>query len=607
MAAKASTVLEARVMAGKELTQMANRRLFHAEKAAFAAITVSVFLSLAYVLTRGFTVTDMREMGQFGRSTFMPVSVVACVSLSIVALVTSTGIIMTEATGRRLDILRITPLSLQTIVLGKGIAVFARSGLVMMLLLPVLGAAQLFGGVSAGDIVKTTVMTLADVFLLTSAGLAVSAGARTVTDRAVRSAEVVFLWFVLTGVVSYGAGVAGRSLSSWPQAVSTAAAISPIGAWSLHVMSLLTWPGLAASAAVAVLSGLVFLRVSVRSLTRSVAAAESASEEPKLKDLLAGLKRLKWRPDFLKGAESQRDWAGTLVGSQLTQVSLAAVLFPLAAGVPQIMIFTLYAITNRHGYSDYPWFVAMTMGTAVTAMLGVQSCGAFAREKARHTAEILASTPAGGEEMIWWKGAAIGASQAPSIAICLLFMGLGTFGETGSAATTAINILGFASLAVLVLVLGTAFSVVSKSTFEAVGLMVGSLGILTPALYMVFTSVTHSRRGLENGAAAGLLLLGMAFVWLRQWKARFAKAVLCVAVAVTLASAAVLLGPSDVSFNPLLLPLMSMMGVLERSSHVLLWISVWGIAGQVALSAALIAGMHINFTGVFLRGARPKD
>jgi len=611
--ARQDGVFEARTMAVKELTQISNRRRFHGEKAAFAAVTVAIFLAASYDATDGWRM-DIQAMSQFGRQTFVPVSLGACLILSLVTLVSSTGIITSELTGKRLDVLRITALSLNAIVLGKGAALMARSLLVLALLLPLLAATQLFGGVSAGDVVRAFLLILVDVFFFACVGLYVSAGARTMLDRVLRSAEVLFLWLTATGVAAgfvtmLGSTVAGKSWTGGK-------AMSPIWVWEPYLSAQLSWAGLGLNLVFHAVGGLLFLRFAIRNLEKAVATAEIIPEEPKVKDLLRGIKRIKLPFKLFKARARQREWAGTLVGSQLTQTSLAAVLLPLAVGMPQVMMFVLLVVSGRADWSmtrDYPSFIGATLGGTMLIMLALQSASIMAREKSRHTAEVLAATPSGDAGMIWWKGAAVGISQTVSLALCVVLFPLAAYSNSGSPAPAAAAMLGIATLVIFTFALGAAFSQVSKSPFEAVGLMAGSAVVLAPAL------VSLVRREPEYGdflvwwldprdiMAVGFLAVGLAGVVLRNVFVRWAKVALAGGVAMSMAAGSYFMPVTRGDGSGALLPLAPLLGVMEVRSGVALRQSVWVAVGELALSAALVAGCYVNFSSAFLYGAKPKD
>ena len=616
---KENSIVEARVVALKELTQLANRKTFHAEKAAFAAIIVAAFLVASFAETDGWQMDAMR-MGRYGREVFQPVSIYACIILSGMSLVSASGIVMSEAVGKRLDILRITPLSLRTIVLGKGLAVFARSALVMALVMPILAAAQLFGGVSTRDVVTSALLTLTDVFFLTGLGLAISAGARSTTDRVIRSVEVLVLWtagtFAISGlallmenVLSFGAAGAGRG-----GAFDYLVAASPFYVWNMHFAAKLSWTALASNMVLHVAAGLFFVRYAVKSLERKVVSSELEASEPRIKDVMAGLDRVAGGHKRFRAVSVQRQWAGTLIGGQVTQSSLVAILLPLAVALPQIGMFFLNLAGNRPLAGDYPAFIGQTLGISLVVMLAMQACGTIAREKTRHTADTLAATSAGGWGMIWWKGAAVGITQAFSTLVCLAFIVASTYRSSHSLWMALFNGLCLVVLLVFIYCLGASFSLSSKTPIEAFGLMAATVLILSPVLYELMSTYlwgafwAEPRRpgaGLYrgpltygNGVAAGLFAAGAAILVLRNALPRFSKVVLCAGAALALAA------PTPISggFDQMLAPLTDV--ISQHSRH---YKEMWlNMALELVLSAVLVSGAYVKFNAVFLHGSKPK-
>jgi ABC-type transport system involved in multi-copper enzyme maturation permease subunit len=620
---KENSIFEARVIAAKELTQLANRKAFHAGKAAFAVVIVTVFLVLSFSVTHGWLM-DVTQMGGFGRATFVPVSVYACIILSAMSLIASSGIVMSEAVGKRLDILRITPLSLRTIVLGKGLAVLARSVLIMALLMPILAATQLFGGVSTRDVATSALLTLTDVFFLTGLGLAISAGARSTTDRVIRSGEVLFLWIAGTYAVSGLAfflehavfGVAGRGAGP---ALDFVVALSPFFVWQLHFMAELSWTGLASNMALHIGAGLFLMRYAVRSLERTVVSAEVGPSEPRVKDVMAGLGRAAKGHKGFKTIGAQRQWAGTLIGGQVTQSSLVAILLPLAAGLPQIVMFLLNLSGNGRLADEYPAFISATLGVMIVAMVAIQACGTIAREKTRHTADTLAATPAGGWGMIWWKGAAVGIAQSFTALLCLAFVIASTYKSSDSLWIALLNGVGFLALLVFIYCLGASFSLSSRSPMEAFGLMVATVVVLSPILFQLMSTYLWGALWADpqpaaryrgpvtygNGAAVVLFVVGAAILVLRNAFPRFSKVVLCAGVALALAAPTPLYGVSvnTPTIGFMMAPLVDVVSQHSRHYPEILGLS---IALELVLSAVLVSGAYVKFNAVFLHGSKPK-
>ncbi len=201
--AQSFSLASSRIVAWKEMLQMCNRRSFHIEMA-LPAIGMAAYLAMRLILEvesrRSF---DPRALTAMGRSVFLSLSILACCVAGWVSLVSASGIVHSEIVGKRMPLLRITGLSLGTIVIGKGLSVMARAVAAVVLAVPLLAAAQLLGGVSQADVVFAGVVTAADVFLLTCMGLWASAGAGGGAGRLLRTVAALLLWLVATGSIPF--------------------------------------------------------------------------------------------------------------------------------------------------------------------------------------------------------------------------------------------------------------------------------------------------------------------------------------------------------------------------------------------------------------------
>lgn len=327
-----------------------------------------------------------------------------------------------------------------------------------------------------------------------------------------------------------------------------------------------------------------------------------------------------------KTVGSERQWAGTLVGSQVLHTSLVAVLLPLAVGLPQLAIFLLSAVTGRHVHdwrTSYPAVVSSSMGAAALLMVLIQSTSLLAHEKSRRTAEILALAPAGDASMVWWKGAAVGLSQSLALAVVVSMLILGNINGRYGPAALALNLVGFAALAVLVCAAGVSFSLSSKSPYEAFGLVVLSLAVITPLAYqallwavrLYFSLDRHTGYGAVRFAGSGetvkfgilTMMPSLAMLALRNALPRLGRIFLCTGLAVCLAATALMIPFEDRSMSPLMVPLVPLMNVLSERHFTLGWSVLWCVAAEIAVAGALVAGCFVNFTGAFLFGARGKE
>ncbi len=462
----------------KELTEVANRRRFHLEKFVFAATAAGMFVFFVWEATSRGGVS-LQTLASSGRSLFFALSLASWGMLSLVVLASATGIISSEALGRRLDLLRVTPLSLKTIVFAKAFAVMARALLVLTLLVPVMATAQMAGGVAQADVVKAFVLVLSDLFLFTCIGVCVSAGAETEFDRFARSGEAIFGWFFVTGLLAGFAGGLIRRLSP--------AAICPPVAWIMLSEGRLAWGSLAVHVAASAGGGLFFLRWAVGDLVRSILRRDMlVKEEPKV-GWLVGDRRRPWRA---RRSSSRVKRAvvrlyglasGTLPGGQIAQTSAVTLLAPLITVFPPAFMWALVAVFGPwNSPSGILLVAAVLLSAALSLVVGLQACGTIASERRRHTAEVLATTPAGGPRMLLWKGEGVFAvhllSLAGLVVIAVLAARDGMIGPQAAAAWLA----ALGGLLLLLYALGSALSLSAKTPAAAAVAMAVTLLVIVP-------------------------------------------------------------------------------------------------------------------------------
>jgi len=579
-------------VAGKELTQLANRGRFHIEKGFFVLAAAGAFIVAAAASIEGRVSPE--EMADFGREVFYTVNIGACLMLSAFALLSSSGIIMSERTGRRLEILRITPLSLRMIVLGKGLAIAVKSVLVLALLAPVLAATQFYGGVSFGDLSKAVTIIVADVIACTGIGLFVSAGARTNLDRVVRGGEIVIIWLVFTAFC-----LAVSSAVGW----SSLAAVSPIGVWDGLWGGRASWAGVSMGAAANLLVGLGLAALSVPVVKKAGANEERAPAEPKLKDFAGGLERISSARRRIRRETAGRLWVGGLLGNEIKQSSMFLVLLPLAVCIPPLVVLGLDRLFGVPEDIDSVMVVAAWTSIVTVLALAVQSGGAVARDKQRRTAELLATTPAGGPGMIWRKGAAIGISQALAIILCAVLVTRAT--STGRYDHRAVaRVAGLLAGMAFFWAAGISFSIVVKSPITApVMLLMTAVATLAAGQWMVERYGGYGRWHFGSTILVVLFGIGALAVAVRQYFGRLAPVVLLVGLSVALAGGCVLVldsgGPREDILEAFVYPL--------RQRHFESGEAFRFAAVEAGLTALLLLGAFPRFTRHYLRGARPKD
>ena len=597
------------VVAAKELMQLANRRRFHLEKAFFAAAVSCIFV-LAIISLRGGGSMNLNELSSFGRDTFLSTCVFANVILSLAALGSSTGIIMSEVQGRRLDILRITPLSLSGVIAGKAFAIAGKSALVLMLLLPVMAAAYLAGGVAVVDIVMMLVLTVNTVFLCTCMGLLASATATTTIERVIRPIVYSFVWSFCTSVILI-------PLSSVPflRRYLMYAAVSPWFAWVNATQSGLSWGGLLVNTISHAIGGMIFLRAAGNALRRNILARDEKPPERKVQAFVLtspGLDRHRKR--FARFSIHALDvvvkWAGGLVGGQILRTSMLAILAPVALIALMLVTLGCMELLSPMSVSEFArpllLFSACAM-VLVAAIVGMQACGIIAREKAEHTAEILATTPAGGFGMVWWKGAAVFATQTVAVILCLLLaVAVSLCAGTGGGAFVA-WVAGFAATLALVFALGASLSLSAGTPAVAVGLSAVTLFALTPIAMYAVIPASFGPGGnatvLTLWLCAAFLVVGGAAMVLRNLIPALSAPALCASVSAFLGAGSYMCAWRG-GIQPTYIP--AAPAILATHRPWGLQAAFIAIAVQVVAACLLILGARVSFDRVFLRGARSK-
>ncbi len=188
----------AAVMVWKELVQVANRRWFALQKAAIAVIVAALFVLMAYgMIYSEASGATFEKMATFGRGFFWAAGAVLTVVLGLSALVTASGIVVSEHVHKRLALLLVTPLSAAAIMGAKAMSVFVRAGVGLVVGLPVFAMLMVFGGVDRAMIVTVLAFIAANVWLYASIGLFSSVVGRKTVTALVWAAVISLAWNVV--------------------------------------------------------------------------------------------------------------------------------------------------------------------------------------------------------------------------------------------------------------------------------------------------------------------------------------------------------------------------------------------------------------------------
>ncbi|MHC4712898.1 MAG: hypothetical protein ACYTAN_06455 [Planctomycetota bacterium] len=607
----------------KELSHMGGRGRFHLEKALFA-FAVAAAVGLIGFRETALDTSALREAAEFGRTAFFMLMMATVAVVCAVSLVTASGVILSERLGGRLDVLRVTSISLPVIVAGKGLAVFGRAMLIAFLVLPVAAATQLFGGVGLSEIAKAFLVTAAAVFFCSSLGLLISSSSTSALDRAVKLFNVA----LIAGAVGWYAGL---KISSISPSVSWVAGLSPFLVWGLLRKGALTWSLLVLNVGVYGGGGLVLVAVSAAKRALDVEADRPKVEAPTAREVIdyAGdvTKKARWRLQLSRFRRIFGSGArvggviGQLVAIEVRRTSIVTLLMGPLLLVPWLVTF-IAALFARGVYVDAVESVQVgteLLAAGVILAVLLESCSSMAREKMKRTGGLLALTPMGGPAMALWKGAAILAAQSIAISICAVMTIISGIARSAGVLEVAADLAGFGSAVIFALVAGMSFSLASKTAIRAGAALAFSVLVLVPFILDTVFSAISGKWGeaytpfylffIVGGAWTSraisvpldrIVLLsaavGLWFGALRQVTVKGATVILSVSLAAVIASILCLLGAAS---------------VVEWESKYANWYSAltflfsfWrGIAGatlglaaaKVVAATALAAGMAVNF------------
>ena len=613
------SVIESRAVLLKEMLQVGHRGWFHAENFLIVAITAGYTAAiLAVSLTE--SLLGAQQLRAVGRELFLVLSVMTAIFSAWISLSVASGIILSEITGKRISLLRITSLSLGAVVVGKGLAVLARATMAVAVMVPIWAALQLLGGVSQGDVLQAFALILGGMFVSTGIGLWASAGSRSGFGRFLRAAFGVALWasipllaivvaFVLTLLVEmagFGDSLRGGLGSFLDSAVPF---ISPVVAWPAFVGGLMSGPHAAVFMAVQAVGGLLFARRAARVLERNVIRAEELSSQPKVKDLAprreaaapagAGLAS---RARAYLGAVLYR-WKGTLVGCQVLQSNLVAILLPV--GLATGMLPSYLAMLSQRGSLQSTDAAGMAAGQillVLSAGVGIEACSLLAKEKARRTAEVLATTPAAGPRMVLWKGAALAAGQSVGlVGLIAIILVRQLHWPTGCFSIVLLEII---ALPVLAFALGISLSLLSRTPMQAMVIMLLTVFVFTPlAGQFIRIAGEYAVSGRPSAHDALLaFVFGIVLVLGRNALGLFAFPSLCAGTAFALGAIAILMGGRhDLAF------LSGVAWIHESRMPDGAGEMLRHSALMMALSAALLVGVFFRFEQRFLLGARAGE
>ncbi|MCS7238637.1 MAG: ABC transporter permease [Thermoguttaceae bacterium] len=219
----------------REFVLMPRRPRFYVLRAAYC-LGLVILIATAWLILTGTQVVDtVGALARFGASMFhilAPLQLVIAVFFSALAAASS---VAQEKDRQTLDLLLMTRLSNAELVLGK---LFSSQIMVVVIVLsglPIFALLTLFGGVSFGQIVRTTAVTLASMLVAASIGSTVAFWREKTFQALAGTVLALVVWVGLGEAVA--AGLLGREIFGLP-AGQVGALISP---WKAVVAA--SYPG----------------------------------------------------------------------------------------------------------------------------------------------------------------------------------------------------------------------------------------------------------------------------------------------------------------------------------------------------------------------------
>ena len=383
----------------KELRVSSRRRRNYFLRFAYiAALTAFVFGGWLSFTAAGFASPLFRasRMAEAGKAITAYIVWYQFCATQLLALVMLANAISAEIYKRTLAVLMTTPITASQIVLGKLLGKLIQMLLLLALSLPVLAVVRSFGGITAGFVPASLLITLAALFFVGSLSLALS--------TCVRQAHTVIIYALVLCAILYGALPAlARSLASsgsaWPslnffalylnpfamlyqrtQQMTSPLAAAPTASLGLH-LALMT----AASAILLVLATIIVRNVGMRQAAgqtlsprrqRPFFSRKAASDSPRAN---SRIRRVKGQPIIWKEFQ-----LGFRARQSLTNL--------LAAIILALVIIGFYIACLAKGFFDEPiTHVAFVLGFFFLALLRTASVAAssITAEKEARTWPIL--------------------------------------------------------------------------------------------------------------------------------------------------------------------------------------------------------------------------
>ena len=179
-----------------ELVTTARRTRYFVLRVLYAIALLAAFVG-TYLVTIGWSYSDLNSMAQFASAFFVPFGILQLTLVLVIGPALAAGTIAQERERRTLEYLYTTPLSSLEIIIGK------LGGRVLQILLlvlsgvPVLALAMLLGGIAPLALLWLTVITMSTVLSVTMVSMAVSAWTAKARDAVILAYLLFFCLWIL--------------------------------------------------------------------------------------------------------------------------------------------------------------------------------------------------------------------------------------------------------------------------------------------------------------------------------------------------------------------------------------------------------------------------
>lgn len=429
--------------------------------------------------------TSIQAAAELANSFFISFTWLQMLTVCALGPALAAGTIATERERRTIEYLFVTDLANHEIVLGKTTARLVLLGKFVLVGLPILYLFRLMGGIPAGLLVLTFVLTASAAILVTALGVWVSVlseQSREATKKVyLLLAALIFVPMLLGGAAMGTRGFFGSVY--WQKLgqpiVDFCLMINPLWTLGQAMQGQMQW-GLSVVQSVGLqllvsLGAILLATASIRRVhlrgTTQAAARQSRIARLRLPQWRPPLKKdpMIWKEMFAGSSKTKMGWTGVLAVALLLAVVIGST------------IFSFYSVlTNpwNQGYEAFfQWLAMMTgfYGSGLFLLLAARAAGVVTYEKERDCWLSLLSTPLTGKEII--RGKVLGNLyylRWPIIILLGCYL-LGFFLKPTFAVAALATLLTTLIISCFVTTLGVIFSLHSKTSLRAIGFTLATL------------------------------------------------------------------------------------------------------------------------------------